>query len=833
MIFPRSTLTNVSSTSSLRQAPDQDPTKPNLQSYFECIDRLRDKVDCLCKEMLEMLEICTRISELASRQSEVTTGDEGARDTNPCLEVNAADELPTTASVTQNELNATSPSFTRSDPFPLQPALDGTCVTGSLPEGVYPPVDQLYQYLSPYASGSVDYEREPFLPQGGMYSEGQTSSEVHDPCVMGLLPEDAYPPAGQLYQYLSPYASSSINYEPTIQPFLPQDGTYSEGQTLHDTHVAGSLPEDADPAVYQLSKDPLLCGTSGSANYELTAQHFQPQYSVTQYSRSKVRSATAFTKTTCYSVTCPRITSEDNTTIQFTISRGVAGAMITSTATGPNTAREAWACSEHALHGRLEGQPRRRGLLGLIAAGSWLGESGWFQVRARFAPRIGKEIYKSLTVSRPMLRCMTHDRRADQDVYFYTHSTLSDFAAFGRRQFQDISTTQYGTKIAGGRLTTKRHAFSESSLCKALDYAFDALPCSTLIGSAIHTSTQVPTLTTTTLPVYSSPYASSTVEEQTCEVGFQRQAPSIIDRSSLSCGPSRSGGNLRESRVPIKEATYMEPFEITGIWVSALRSMAALTIKSPRGLQELRRILAVRNGLQGLELAVSVSKSIMLKAFNATALYHYSNLYTIVANGFSSASSMQLNDHNSSRLKSLIKNLSKADELADLAEYMKAELVLMRFHDEQAACAVEWLRPCNSYVVPIFHPRTEFPPRRATIQVPDETRGKLWCFYMFVTFNAGFDLIVVSLSLSSFVVPSLCSPILEMQIMPNIFWKLKRWHWDWGASWQYAQECSYMNGTACVACLRESEIIMGLLQKQPNALVTKFAPKCCHGAKIH
>ncbi|KAG0701093.1 hypothetical protein DFH29DRAFT_585166 [Suillus ampliporus] len=166
------------SSSRLGQAPERDSM--SLQSCIECLDRLHDKIDRVYKEMLELR---TRITELASWQSGVAVVDSGTW--------NSSGDLQT---FVDDEHNAIPPLLTPPDlsrlPEPLgcygQPSdleygpLEYLGVNITLPEGVDSLVDQLHQDLllrgtSGFASNEPGVQ--PFQPQYSTSSEGQTLSD--------------------------------------------------------------------------------------------------------------------------------------------------------------------------------------------------------------------------------------------------------------------------------------------------------------------------------------------------------------------------------------------------------------------------------------------------------------------------------------------------------------------------------------------------------------------------------------------------------------------------------------------------------------------------------
>ncbi|KAG1749445.1 hypothetical protein EDB19DRAFT_1904546 [Suillus lakei] len=108
----------------------------------------------------------------------------------------------------------------------------------------------------------------PILPELLAF-RGQLSDQYYRPLesarVMGPLPEDVDPPFGQLPQDLLRGTSSSMSYELSVQPFLHQHGTYSEGRTLSGSSARRdqSLPSP----IVQCSQDKVKCTWPGCSKF--------------------------------------------------------------------------------------------------------------------------------------------------------------------------------------------------------------------------------------------------------------------------------------------------------------------------------------------------------------------------------------------------------------------------------------------------------------------------------------------------------------------------------------------------------------------------------------
>ncbi|KAG1799302.1 uncharacterized protein HD556DRAFT_1346792 [Suillus plorans] len=186
---PKSSLTapQLTSPSRLGPAPDQDSLRSSLQSCLEYLDRVHDRLDGVCKEMLELR---ARFTELlvTQWQSEITMRDEGTLNNGIDFQAIIDDSEPQTIIVplaTLDELNAVSPSLTPPD-LPVlaeSQAFQGQPLTleyGPLGFASAPPPEGLPIGNFPrdlLISGSDRLYVPDFLLQSDTYFDGKTISE--------------------------------------------------------------------------------------------------------------------------------------------------------------------------------------------------------------------------------------------------------------------------------------------------------------------------------------------------------------------------------------------------------------------------------------------------------------------------------------------------------------------------------------------------------------------------------------------------------------------------------------------------------------------------------
>ncbi|KAG2139079.1 uncharacterized protein EDB93DRAFT_1164024 [Suillus bovinus] len=181
------TIPQLTSSSPLSHAPDQDSMRSNLQSCLKYLDRVHDTMNCVHQEVLE---IRTRITELLlTCQSEITMGGEGTLDSSMDFQAISDDEPQTVMPLAHDELNVVPPSLAlpklsiSEEPLAFQGQFvdlkyDPLGLTRTLSEGLRDsklPQDLLLSGTSGIVSHGLDVPV--LLPEYDIYSAAKTLSE--------------------------------------------------------------------------------------------------------------------------------------------------------------------------------------------------------------------------------------------------------------------------------------------------------------------------------------------------------------------------------------------------------------------------------------------------------------------------------------------------------------------------------------------------------------------------------------------------------------------------------------------------------------------------------